>query len=248
MLPEFSRAEWAWAMVAALGIGISKSGLPGVSLVHVVVMAQLFPAQASTGVVLPMLVFGDCGAVALFRRHADTRHLVRTLPPAIAGVAAGWWLMRAHPGGFNRWIGGTVLVLAGMQMVRDWRPAWFEAAPHHPAFAWSMGFTAGVTTMVANAAGPVMGLYLLAVSLPKAVFVGTGAWFFLIINLIKIPFSAQLGLISGRTLAFNLVLSPLIVAGLLLGRRVVARLPQKLFDTLVLLFAVVASLKLMRVF
>jgi uncharacterized membrane protein YfcA len=109
-----------------------------------------------------------------------------------------------------------------------------------------MGFAAGVTTMLANAAGPVMGLYLLAVALPKDAFVGTGAWFFLIINLIKVPFSAQLGLITPDSLMFNAVLVPVILCGLFFGRMVVARLTQKWFDTFILAFAMIASLRLLR--
>jgi hypothetical protein len=111
-----------------------------------------------------------------------------------------------------------------------------------------MGFIAGVTTMLANAAGPVMGLYLLAVALPKDAFVGTAAWFFLLVNLAKVPFSAQLGLITPATLTFNALLLPAIAAGLLLGREVVARLPQRFFNSLVLVFAIAAALRLLGVY
>lgn len=246
MLPDFTPGQWGLAALAALGIGISKSGLPGVSLLHVVLIAQLFPGLQSTGVVLPMLIFGDCGAVLLFRRHARWTHVLRTLPPAVLGVAAGWWLMGRLPAdGFGPLIGGIVLVLAGLQALRDWRPQAWESVPHSLVFAWSMGLLAGVTTMMANAAGPVMALYLLAVALPKQEFVGTAAWFFLLINVLKVPFSAHLGLITPASLAFNAVLCPGILAGLLLGRALVARLPQKGFDTLILAFAVIAALRLL---
>ncbi len=249
MLPDFTPAQWALAVAAGVGIGVSKSGLPGISLLHVVVFAHLFPGIASTGVVLPMLIAGDLGAVWLFRRHAQWPHIRRTLPPALAGVAAGWWLMGRLPGAaFNPLIGGIVLTLAGLQALRDLRPQLFQEVPHSRGFAWTMGFIAGVTTMIANAAGPVMGLYLLAVALPKDAFVGTGAWFFLLINLLKVPFSAQLGLITHGSLLFNSLLVPAIFAGLFLGRAVVARLPQKVFDVFVLAFAAVASLKLLGVF
>lgn len=249
MLPEFTAGQWALAGVAALGIGISKSGLPGISLLHVVLFAQLFPGIASTGVVLPMLIVGDLGAVWLFRRHAQWEHVWRTLPPALFGVATGWALMGRLPAGrFGPLIGGIVLVLAALQALRDWRPGLWQRVPLSRGFAWSMGFVAGVTTMLANAAGPVMGLYLLAVALPKDAFVGTSAWFFLLINLLKVPFSAQLGLITPATLAFNALLVPVIFGGLFLGRAVVARLPQKGFDSLVLAFAVIAALRLLGVF
>jgi len=253
MLPEFSGFQWVLAAVAAVGIGVSKSGLPGISLMHVVIFAQLFPGIASTGIVLPMLVCGDIGAVILFRRDARWPHVIRTLPPAVVGVAIGWALMRwaqaHHIAGarFNPFIGGIVLTLALVQLWRNLRPNLFTHLPHTRAFAWAMGGIAGVTTMVANAAGPVMGLYLLAVSLPKDAFVGTAAWFFLLINLIKVPFSAQLGLIQGHTLLFNMILVPFIIGGLFLGKRVVAVLPQKSFDNLVLAFAAFASARLLGV-
>lgn len=251
MVPDFSAVQWLFAVVAATGVGVSKSGLPGISLLHVAIFAHLFPGLASTGVVLPMLVAGDIGAVLLFRRHAQWPHVFRTLPPALVGVVVGWAIMgwtqrQGIPAArFNPVIGGIVLTLAVMQLVRDWRPELFARAPHTRSFAWTMGFIAGVTTMLANAAGPVMGLYLLAVALPKDAFVGTAAWFFLLINLTKVPFSAQLGLINGSSLVFNLLLVPAIIGGLFLGRTAVAKLPQKWFDSLVLVFALLAAAKLL---
>lgn len=245
MLPDFTALEWALAVLAATGIGISKSGLPGVSLLHVVLFAQLFPGLRSTGVVLPMLIVGDVGAVLLFRRHAQWNHVFRTLPPALVGVGIGWACMRAWPGlNWNPVIGGIVAGLAVLQLVRNWRPELLSDMPHARGFAWTMGLLAGVTTMVANAAGPVMGLYLLAVALPKDAFVGTSAWFFLLINVLKVPFSAQLGFIEPATLTFNALLIPVILSGLFLGRALVAKVPQKVFDSLILAFAIVASLKL----
>ncbi len=254
MLPDFTPLQWLLAALAATGIGVSKSGLPGISLLHVVIFAQLFPGQASTGVVLPMLICGDIGAVLLFRRNAQWPHVFRTLPPAVIGVAIGWaimrWAQQAHvpAAKFNPVIGGIVLGLALVQLGRNWKPNLFAHVPHTHGFAWTMGLIAGTTTMLANAAGPVMGLYLLAVALPKEAFVGTGAWFFLLINCIKVPFSAQLGLINGSSLAFNSLLVPLILLGLFLGKFVVARLPQKWFDTLILVFALFASAKLLGAF
>ena len=245
MLPDFTALEWALAVLAATGIGVSKSGLPGVSLLHVVLFAQLFPGLRSTGVVLPMLIVGDVGAVLLFRRHAQWNHVFRTLPPALVGVGIGWACMRAWPGlNWNPVIGGIVAGLAVLQLVRNWRPDLLSDMPHARGFAWTMGLLAGITTMVANAAGPVMGLYLLAVALPKDAFVGTSAWFFLLINVLKVPFSAQLGFIEPATLALNALLIPVILSGLFLGRALVAKVPQKVFDSLILAFAIVASLKL----
>ena len=245
-LPEFTTAQWLLIALAAVGIGISKSGLPGISLLHVLIFAHLFPGIASTGVVLPMLIVGDIGAVILFRRHALWSYVTKTLPPAVVGVIMGWGILHYLPNTrFQLLIGVVILMLAVIQLTRSWKPGLFTQLPHTQTFAWTMGFIAGVTTMVANAAGPVMGVYLLAVDLPKAEFVGTSAWFFLLINLIKIPFSLQLGLIHGKTLLFNAILIPFIVSGLFLGRYIVSRISQRWFDTLILGFALIVAAKLL---
>jgi hypothetical protein len=240
-----SPAQWALAAIGALGIGVTKAGFTGVSLVHVLIFAFIFGARESTGIILPMLVAADLLAVRAFRQHARWLYIRRMLPATCVGVALGFALMgRLDEALFEPIIGGIILVLTVMQMARTARPGWFADVPHSHAFAWTMGLLAGVTTMMANAAGPIYTLYALSVSLPKFELVGTGAWFFLIVNVVKLPFSAALGLIRGQTLALNLVLMPLVLAGIALGRWLTHRVPQRLFDALVLAFATVAALRL----
>jgi uncharacterized membrane protein YfcA len=237
--------DWLLLSVAAIGVGISKSGLAGVGLVHVLIFAVVFGARASTGVLLPLLIVGDVCAVRLVGRHVQWASVRRLLPPALAGVVVGWILLdRLDEAAFRPIIGGIILLLALGQLLRTWRPALFAEVPHAKPFAVGMGVLAGVTTMLANAAGPVVALYLLAIALPKTTLVSTAAWFFLILNVAKVPFSASLGLIDRSTLLVNLALCPLVVVGLLVGRRIVAVIPQRFFDTLVLAFTVVAAVRL----
>jgi uncharacterized protein len=243
MMPDLPLSAWLLAMVAGLGVGISKSGFAGVSLVHVLVMAYIFGDKLSTGVVLPMLIIGDICAVIAFKRHAVWRHVARTLPIACVGVGIGTWLMTLIPEtAYKPIIGWTVLVLVILQVWRMLNPGRFEHVPHSWTFAAVMGLLAGITTMMANAAGPVMGLYFLAVGLPKYQLTGTSAWFFLIINLYKVPFSAGLGLIRMDTLLFNLALAPVIIIGLFFGRWLLSHVSQKLFDGLILAFAAAVAL------
>jgi len=248
-MPDLTLVQWLLSILAAFGIGVAKSGFAGVSLLHVLVFAMLFGARDSTGVVLPMLIVGDICAVRAFHQHARWDFIRRMLPPACLGVIAGWALMhRLDEAAFKPLIGWIILGLAALQIARLQRPDWFSHIPHARWFAWTMGVMAGVTTMLANAAGPVMALYFLAIALPKLEFVGTSAWFFLSINVFKVPFSAQLGLIHSKTLLFNAVLIPAIVIGLLAGRWLVTRIPQKLFDALLLIFVGVAALRMIGVF
>ena len=247
-LPTLTAAQWMLAVAAALGIGISKAGFPGMSLVHVLVFALLFGARNSTGIILPMLVAADVLAVRAFHQHAQWLYIRRMLPATVVGILTGVVMMgRLDDAAFAPIIGVIVLVLTAMQLVRMARPELFGAVPHSRAFAWTMGLLAGVTTMMANAAGPIFTLYALSVSLPKFELVGTGAWFFLIVNLVKLPFSVALGLIRVDTLSLNLVLLPAVFTGIALGRWLTRRVPQRLFDGLLLAFAAVAALRLVGV-
>ena len=233
------------AVVAAAGIGAAKSGFGGLSIFHVLVFALLFGARESTGVVLPMLIFGDVTAVATFRQHTRWDYVRRMLPPACIGVVIGAAVMhRISDLAFKPLIGWIILGLALMQLIRLQWPDWLGEVPHARWFAWSMGLLAGVTTMLANAAGPIMAIYALAIALPKFEYVGTSAWMFLILNLFKVPFSLALGLIRWQTLLVNVVLIPAIVVGLVAGRWLIRRVPQRLFDALLLGFAGLAALRL----
>ena len=246
MIEHLTPYNWILAALGAICIGIAKSGLSGVSMAHVLIFASLFDSRASTGVVLPMLIVGDICAIRAYGRHANWRQVQLMLPPAILGVLVGWWLMNYIPGNVYRpLIGGIILGLAVLQLARLWSEAWQKWLPHSKVFAWSMGGLVGFTTMLANAAGPVFSLYLLALAIPKLEFVGTSAWFFLTLNSLKVPFSYQLGLIDWKTLAINLLLSPFILIGLVLGKQIVSLLPQKVFDSLVLIFAAVAAVWLL---
>jgi uncharacterized protein len=244
-----SIGEWILAVLAALGVGIGKAGLSGTSMFHVLVFAFLFGARASTGVVLPLLLVGDVAAVRTFHQHARWDYVRRMLPPACLGVMLAAWFMRDLDERLYRpVIGWVTLILTILQFVRLYRPAWLGSVPHARWFAWTMGILAGAATMLANAAGPVFTIYLIAVGLPKMEFVGTSAWFFFIVNLFKVPFSVALGLIHGQTLMLNLILAPAVLVGVLAGRWLVKRIPQRLFEHMLLAFAVLAALRLIGAF
>jgi uncharacterized protein len=245
-VPHLTPAEWILVILAAIGMGVSKAGLAGVGLFHVVVFAFLFGARESTGYVLPLLVVGDLCAVIALHQHVRWEHVRRMLPPACLGVIVAAVFMRGISDAlFKPLIGWIVLSLALMQAIRLRWPAWLGNVPHTHSAVWSIGLLAGAATMLANAAGPVVTLYCIAVGLPKFEVVGTLAWFFFIINVFKLPFSAALGLIRTDTLLLNAVLVPPVILGVTGGRWVVHRLPQRAFDLLMLAFAAIAALRLM---
>lgn len=249
LLAELTSTEWILVTIAAFGIGLSKSGLAGVGMIHVVIFAMVFGARDSTGILLPLLIVGDVCAVKLFGTKVQWAPVKRLLPPALIGVVIGFWMMgRLDEATFKPLVGLIILGLTVTQLFRMWRPSLFDHIPHTTWFAWSLGLLSGATTMLANAAGPIVALFLLAVALPKYQLIATGAWFFLIMNVYKVPFSVALGLISPQTLLMNATLAPIVLLGLLAGRRLVQMIPQRLFDSLLLAFTGIASLRLIGIF
>jgi uncharacterized protein len=245
-LSELTSADALLLLVAACGIGFSKSGFAGVSLLHVLIFAHVFGAKASTGVLLPMLVIGDALAISFFGKKADWAQVRKLMPPAMVGVILGTALMGwLEESAFKPLVGCIILLLAAIQLTRTWNSNAFEQLPHARWFAISLGLLAGVTTMVANAAGPIVALYLLAVALPKLELVGTSAWLFLLINVFKLPFSYGLGLIDLDSLGLNIVFSPAIAVGMLAGRWSLNRLPQRWFDSLLLAFTALAAIRML---
>jgi hypothetical protein len=237
---------WVVIAVSAVVVGVSKTGMPGLGILPVPMMALAFSTRESTGLLLGLLILADLFAVTYHRHNARWRHVLRLLPAALAGIVAGYFgLGIINDQQLKPIIGGIVLVMLGLNY---WRTrAGGEEAPI-PAqwwFAAALGFMAGVTTMMANAAGPVMIIYLLAMRLPKIEFVGTGAWFFFVVNWLKVPFSANLNLVTAESVKLNLMMLPFIAAGALLGILVLKRIPQKAFTMIVQTLAALAAIRLL---
>ena len=239
--------QWLLAGLAALMVGLAKSGFSGVGMLILVLMANAMPGyeRESTGVVLPLLICGDLFAAQAFRQHVRWPVLGRMLLPAGIGVCVGYfWLRGLSNTGFKPLIGWIVLFLTGLHLLRQAKPEKFQSVPHSPWFVWTMGIGAGITTMLANAAGPIVTLFFLAVALPKLEFVATGALFFLVVNLFKVPFSMNLGFITLHSLAFNAVLTPLVAAGIYGGRFLVHRMDQRLFERVLLILTALTAFHL----
>jgi uncharacterized membrane protein YfcA len=238
--------QWALAVVAALSIGLAKTGISGLGMLAVVIFANLLPAREASGFVLPMLVFADVVAVASYRRHAQWNYLWKLFPWTAVGVIAGFMALgRIDDRQAKVMIGIIVLALLAVHLVRRTRPAAEERAEHGWWYAPVVGVLAGFTTLVANAAGPLMIIYLLSMRLPKLEFMGTAAYYFLLINLFKVPFMLNLGLIDARSFTSNLLLLPAVMVGALAGRVLLKHINQKLFENLALGLSAVAGVKLL---
>jgi uncharacterized membrane protein YfcA len=243
----FLLSPLGWLLVALSGliVGITKTSIPGIGILIIPLMASVFPARASTGIVLPMLMMGDVLAVSYYRKHAVARIILRILPFTALGVLGGFFAVQiASDAQMKYGIAIITLALVILTILQETRVLTDSAIPTNLFFAAVMGILAGFTTMVANAAGPIMTIYFLAMKLEKEEFISTGSWFFLLINLFKVPFSWQLGLITSESLVFNARLFPFILLGGAVGIFILRRISQQQFRTAAIALTALASIKL----
>lgn len=225
-----SGSDWGVLFFAAFLIGMSKAGIQGISLLAVPLMAMTFGAKPSTGLILPILCAADLMAVFYYRRIAEWKYVFRLLPAALLGFVVALLADKlVPPAEFKRLMGTCLVVVLLVMFWSDWKgkenslsSRWW----YGPLF----GLLGGFTTMIGNAAGPVMAIYLLSVKMPKYSFVGTNAWFFLVINYLKIPVQVWAwDNITFQLLMLDACTLPFVLLGAVLGILLVKRLPEKGF-------------------
>lgn len=241
--------SWQWALLAAGAFitGLSKTGIAGLGVLPVALFANALPARESTGALLPLLICADFFGVAFFRKHADWSQLWKLFPWVLLGIFLGCFALgKFSDADAQRSIGGILIVMVALHFWRRRQADDLSARlPHAGWFVALTGIVAGFATMTANAAGPLMLLYLMAVGLPKLALVGTGAWFFLLVNVGKVPFSLHLDLISAESLRLDALLLLPMVPGALLGPVLLKRINQSAFEIMVLVFTILAALRLL---
>lgn len=241
MIETLTDIQWLTISIAALSIGMSKTGVQGIMLMIVPFMAMAFGAKESTGVILPMLCMADIIAVAYYKRIADWKIVAKLLPTAILGFFLAIGVDNMIPAGQFRQLMGWTLLLALIVMLwseifgkenRWMHKWWYEAI---------FGLLGGFTTMIGNAAGPVMSVYLLSMRKEKMEYIGINAWFFLVVNLLKVPLQAFVwDNITLPSFSLNMLMLPVIGIGAWLGIKIVKLFPEKAFRRFVQVVTIIS--------
>ncbi len=243
---EFSLIQWILLALCALFVGMSKVGIPGISMFYIPVLALIFGGKTSTGILLPMLMMADIFGVAYYHRHAEWKYLVKLLPWAFVGIGIGLWVGKViNDEWFKNIIAFLVFAGVGIMLWRE-RQSRTDLFPHAWWFAAIMGVTGGFATMIGNVAGPVFAIYMLAMHLPKNAFIGTGAWFFLIVNFFKFPLQICVwNNIGWKTIIMDLMMLPAIAAGAFLGIWIVRKIPDKTYRAFIVVVTVLSAFLLL---
>ena len=240
---DLSAIQWSLAGLCGMMIGISKAGVFGTQQLIVPIMAGIFGGKPSTGLVLPMLITADIFVVIYYKRYAEWKYILKLLPWAFVGILVGTLFGNViSDAQFKKAIGLMVIIFLSLIIWQDVRKK-DVAVPDYWWFSALMGLAGGFSSMVGNTAGPVMAMFLLSMRLPKNSYIGTWAWFFFLMNLIKVPFHIFFWkTIHLQSLSFDLVMIPPIIIGALLGIRIVKFIPEKGYRIFIILVTLVAAL------
>ena len=242
-MPDLS--WWRWALIAfsAFSIGLAKTGVPGLGILAVpMAVLAVGDARQSSGWLLPLLIFADTLAIWIYRKNPSARAVFGLAPWVVGGMVVGAFVLGYPEGIIRPVVGAILLVILTLFLLRQ---RGVDLTPvDAPWTAGVYGTSAGFATMVANAAGPVMNVYLLSRKLPREDFVAASAWFFFFINVAKVPVFWWRGMIDLTSLRADVVLIPAVLVGAFTGRRVLAVMPERVFVVVVTVLAFVATLLL----
>lgn len=238
--------QWFILIFSAINIGFSKTGLQGSTMPSVVLMALAFGGQTSSSIVLVMLMIGDVFAIKRYRKHANLKNVVRLIPSTVVGVIVGAIIGEIiNEQQFMTLIGIIVVICLLILVLQEWRKDSIQLEDN--SFITSIvGVLNGFASMVGNASGPIFNVYILAKNLRKEKMIGTIAWFFVVLNLIKLPFHIFLwNSFTVETTRIALILIPIIYIGAKLGIKLVEYINEKTYRCLMLLLTAVAAIQLL---
>ncbi|MEJ8560945.1 sulfite exporter TauE/SafE family protein [Yoonia sp. GPGPB17] len=242
---DYSLTAYLALFAASLLVGFSKTSVGGMVILAVPLVAIGFPAKDSIGILLPIMVFGDIMAVIYYRRSCDWSIILKFFPITAIGILIGYFLLDLiNPDIFSIVLGVIITVMLVAGYLIEGKEL---KARQGLIYRWIVGILVGIASMMANAAGPLLGIYFLQLGLSKREFIGTRSWYFLVLNLFKVPFSISLGLITPETFALNLLFLPVIILGAVVGYMVIGMINTNVFKTIIRIAAGITAVRLIYV-
>lgn len=231
--------------LAILIVGISKGGLGGgLGVMGVPLMSlTMAPAQAAA-ILLPILCFMDLMTVRAFWKQWSKQQLLSIIPAALLGILIGTLTFHYFRSSDIRLLVGLIAI--GFALNYWLKPAQkLKSKPPGRVAAWFWSSIAGFTSFIAHAGGPPINLYLLPQKLPKSVYQGTTALFFMAVNYVKLVPYALLGQFGSSNLQASLIFAPVALIGVWAGYRLHHHMPEKLFFQIAYVLLFITGCKLL---
>ena len=246
-LIPYELVPWQWVVWICMGlfVGLTKAGFNGLTAVLIPLMAVSFGARESTGLLLPLLCFADILAVLYYRKHAEWKYILKLMPWTLAGFGAALFIDSIIPAQAFRYLMGGCLLAGLLVMFWNGRREQDKEPPSVWWFSAIFGMAGGFASVIGNVAGPIMAVFLLSMKLPKNSFVGTAAWFFLIVNYAKLPIQIFIwGTINATSIMFSITLLPVVVIGTFLGFFLIKKISEPVFRKVIMALTLISTIML----
>lgn len=233
-------------LLASFTIGTGKAGIKGGLLFAVPLLVSAFGGMSAAAILLPPLLVGDALAMYRYGRYARWQVVKSLILPALLGILVATFTgSYLDAEGFRDLLSVIILAAVAFLLVREKYPIKPETM-QKPMVSGTAGLLGGFTTMIGNVGGPVMSIYLLSAQLPKFPFLGTGAVFFLLVNLAKLPLHVWVWKsLSQQVLVQGLWGAPAVLIGFFLGLLLIVRVSEKWFRYLILGLTTLTALTLL---
>lgn len=226
--------HWILFATCSFLIGMTKGGVPGVSTISIPIFAAIFGGKMSTGIMLPLLLIADSVAVKHYYRSVEWKYLIKIIPSAIAGILIALWVGNVVDDGTFKTIMAITILLCIIFLIFKSRSSNFINSDS-PVFPIVLGVLGGFSSMIGNSAGPIFSIYLLATNLPKKSFIATGAVFYFVLNLFKLPLHIFVWKsISISSISMNILVIPIIILGGAFGIWISKHIPEKTYRWIVM--------------
>lgn len=242
---NLSFSSFLLAFVGVMLLGMSKSGIKGVGVIIVLLMAFVFGGKASTGILIPLMILADIFAVIYYHRHTQWKFLIKLLPSMVIGVLVGVWFGNDISEQLFKQIMAVFILTTVIIMIYMDRKQ-HKSIPTNKLFSNGMGLLSGITSMIGNLAGAFASIYFLAMRLPKNEFIGTAAWLFFIINVFKLPFHIFIWkTVTSETVVLNLFLAPAVIIGFFGGVQLVKLIHNDLYRKFILAVTAIGAITIL---
>ncbi|MBI2715885.1 MAG: sulfite exporter TauE/SafE family protein [Rhizobiales bacterium] len=237
---------YALAIPAVVALGLSKGGFAGIGQMATPMLALVMPPLEAAAILLPIMLVQDSAALWVYRKEWSGRIFLIVLPGALVGIGLAWL--------FAAYVSDAVVrILIGVTTIGFVTFSWLAPTPaprpsNKPAIASGVvsGVFSGFTSTLCQAGGPPFHIYVLSQKLTKMNFVGTTAYFFAAVNLLKVVPYFALGQFSTTGMGTSVALLPLAIATNLLGFWVVRITPQEVFHKITMVLMFLISIELIR--
>jgi len=230
---------WLVCFISVLSVSISKSGFGGaLGALSAPLMLTILPAKATLAILLPLYLMADFWTVYIWRGYAVTKLLFWMVLTAVIGQFLGYLLIEVIDDNTLKAVIGTLALITGIRYwlallrpvlssrsraaVRDIRRRFRQRSAIWCTFS-------GLSSFISLTGGIGVQIFMLPMAIPRFFFVGTLAWYFLFINLAKIPFFFDLDLFTAQTIGISAALLPAIPLGVIAGRWFNKKMSDKLF-------------------